>query len=152
MPNMYNQLIIFTQDENGNLARQFISIQDTSSPTDSALAAIVSAYDAVTAARIVGWQKQTTALYAGGLGSSPYPTVFDRAMLNTKSTTQTGKVDVMAPVASMFAADGYTVNLSDSGVMALVAALEDGASVGVAGNAIVQVPSGVRYKVRQGGP
>jgi hypothetical protein len=149
---MYNQLIIFAEDANGNLSRNFVSTQDVSAAASTALAAIVAAYQGITGAKVVGWQFQKTAGFTGGFTSTPYPTVFDRAAFSTKSSSQTGKLDVVAPIAAIFESDSYTVNMAHSGVVALVSALEAGAAVGVAGSPIVGVPSGKRYKVRQGGP
>jgi len=149
---MYNQMIIFTQDQNGDLARNFISIQDTSAPSDSLLAAVATAYQACTSAKVLGWQKQLTAVFSGALSSSAYPTVFDRIAFQTKSSSQSGKLDLVAPLDTLFTASGYNAKMSDTRIIALVNALEAAASVGVAGNAILSVPSGKRYKVRQGGP
>ncbi len=143
----YNQLLIFTQTETGEVATNFISTQDQSTPVSTALAAIVSAYQALTGAKVVGWQWQLTQPLTASFTSTPYASIADRAQFQTKSARQTGRIDVVAPLASIFLSDTYTVDMSNTGVVALVSALQAAAAVGTGGSAIINVPSGRRYKV-----
>jgi len=143
----YNQLLIFTQTADGKLGTNFISTQDQSNPASAGLAAIVTAYEALTGAKVVGWQQQLTQLVSGATSSTPYASINDRAQLKVVSATQTSKIDIIAPLASIFLTDTYTVDMSNTGVIAMVSALQAAAAIGTGGSAILQVPSGRRYKV-----
>jgi hypothetical protein len=118
---IYDQVLIHYLDNNGTPATAFITTQEQGSGGAGAYSALAAAFQAVSDAKVVAVQFQSTLHLTGTAGSGPYETAFDRGVLlgNIPATGAPAKVSIIAPKAAIFLPDTVTIDLSNLQILAL---------------------------------
>jgi hypothetical protein len=139
MASAWDQIIIHYRDNSGRTASNFFTLadQDGGELPDS-FTDLRNAIQEVSDAHVFAVQYQWTNLYGGAPSSGPYCTVQDRAAILGQVGINTVGYDLVAPKADIWMPDNKRLNLLDSRVIDLEAAMAGllGTQAGVAFSSI----------------
>lgn len=145
----YRQLLIPRWlDINGQTCTQSFHTVANPAPSLGSAAAVIAAMQTLTHSGLVYTQLAPVETVDDTPGSGAYPSVTDRAQIILRSDIGTvGRINVPAPVDSMFLAGSERVDFSNADVMALLSAVF--AALGDPnGNPWTAAVSGKRMKIR----
>lgn len=128
----YNQVLTFWQDVDGRIRTCSYTIKDQSDAVPAGLTLLGSKLQAISNAQLIAVQLQTTHPIAGAPVDATYKTVYDVAALLGRISDGSSypMYEIPAPKASIFLADGETVDLANVDVAAAASQM-----VAVLGNA-----------------
>lgn len=143
----YNQVLVFYRDTAGKEQTTFWTLQDQADAVPAALVNLATKCQAVSRANVFAVQYQTTHVFGGSPSALAYSSVTDRChTIGRMGTTNVvPHYDLIAPKSSIFLADTVTLDLANSDVSALVAAML--ATIGDAsGHPLASILRGRRQK------
>jgi len=140
----YNQLLIFGVDGSGNVTTNVLSLQDQTPMVDTAVDTLIAAYQAISGVSVFAAQKQITKQYSGVVTPGAYSTWADRAVFNMQGANKNANVGLVGPLSSIFLSDTITLNLSNTQVLAFIAALEAIIGIGPGGIPMTKCNRGYR--------
>jgi len=151
MPTIYNQMLGFWRDATGATATTFTTALDQSASIPGQMSALMAAWSEISDAALDGVAWQQAAVMSNDPGDGEYLSVADRAtfLLNYVGSPQGSRIEVVAPKQDIFLPGNRLVDMTDSRVVAFVAALMAAAGDRT-GREIREVTQGHRQMVKRG--
>jgi len=121
MPILKNQVLMQWVDERGVHSTNFLVTLDQAAGGAGAYTGLANALQACSDALLEAIQFQTTIIRVGTPENGPYPTVYDRAVMQARiqTTGQPTRVEIPAPKPAILQADNSLVNLAAPEIVAL---------------------------------
>lgn len=125
MSSTFNQVLLHFHDQNMEEAGNFWTTADQTDSVPAGLITLATKVQACSRAALVAVQWQTTHYFTATPSALPFGNRRDRChMLGTVGTSEYPHYDLIAPKDDIFLADGRTLNLADSRVSQMTAAMQ----------------------------